>query len=57
MGNIEEDKIIVLVVKRKDKYQTVIFIALDLNTCSYLKYTYSTFIILLTTRQMQLPLQ
>lgn len=41
MKNIEEDKILILVMKRKDKYQIAMFIALDLNTFSHSKYTYN----------------
>lgn len=45
MKNIEEDKILILVMKRKDKYSIVIFIALDLNTFSHSKYTYNVWFI------------
>lgn len=41
MKNIEEDKILILVMKRKDKYQIVMFIVLDLNIFLYLKYIYN----------------
>lgn len=41
MKNIEEDKILILVMKRKDKYQIVIFNVLDLNIFLYLKYIYN----------------
>lgn len=41
MKNIEEDKIVILVMKRKDKYQIVMFIVLDLNIFLYLKYIYN----------------
>lgn len=41
MKNIEEDKIVILVMKRKDKYQIVMFIVLDLNIFLYLKYIFN----------------
>lgn len=45
MKNIEEDKILILVMKRKDKYQIVMFIVLDLNIFLYLKYIYNVWFI------------